>query len=88
MNTENLTDTQIKRKATAMAKKWVKDMGYKDIQVYSVRGTFHANNCNNYLLSAKQIMEAATGLEFNFMTATMARLKPVNNINSHTLKTQ
>jgi len=80
IDTTNLTDSQIKRKATAMAKKWVKDNGYNDIQIYSVRGTFHANNCNNYLLSAKQILETATGLEFNFMTATMARLKPTQTL--------
>ena len=76
IDTTFLTHDQIKRKCTASVKRWIKEKGYSGkLQVYCTRGTFHINNCGNYMLSAKQILETATGLEFNFMTSSMARLK-------------
>lgn len=74
-----LTDTQIKRKITAAAKQWLKERGYDNkIQFRCVRGTYHFDNCGNYMLSASYILNAATGFEFRNMGISMARLKSIN----------
>lgn len=70
------TRPQLIRKATAAAKKWLKDKDYTSVQVYSIRGTFHVTNGLNYFLTAKYILETATGLEFLPLNNTMARLHP------------
>ena len=74
-----LTDTQINRKAIALTKKWIKEKGYKYLQCYTVKGTFHINNCHYYMLSAKSILEQATGLQFTHMTTSMAKRVKTDN---------
>jgi hypothetical protein len=70
------TDSQIRCKITAAVKCWLKDNGYdKSIFFRYVRGTYHFDNCGNYMLSAKGILEAATGLKFTqHGSHSMARL--------------
>lgn len=75
MNTENLTHTQLKKKISSTAKRWLKEKGYTDEQIKCTRGTFHATNGVNYMLSCKYILETSTGLEFVSLNSSMARLK-------------
>lgn len=79
MNTQtsiqgNLTKEQLIIKVSAAAKAWLKANGYNDVSIQCIRGTFHATNGDNYMMSAKYILESATGLDFNHMNAGMARL--------------
>ncbi len=72
---DTLTDSQIKRKITAAAKAYVKEKGWSGIQLRSIRGTWHFDNCAAYWLTAAEILAAATGLEFTSLSNSMARLK-------------
>ena len=80
MNTELLTDSQINRKIQAVTKKWLASKGYNDVQVNCIRGTWHTTNASKYMMSAKYILEQATGFEFRYMTASMTR-RILNNNN-------
>lgn len=74
-NTEHLTYSQIKRKVTAACKKWITTHGYeKDLKVQCIKGIFHIDNCVNYLLTAKEILTMATGLEFREIGTSAAKL--------------
>jgi len=63
-----------KRKATYQAKKYLKDNGYNDVMISCTRGTFHLTNGHNYFLSAANVLQQATGLNFIALNAFMARL--------------
>ena len=71
---EFLTTPQLNRKIQAMAKNWLKERKYNDVTVNCIRGTFHTTNASNYMMSAKYILEQATGMQFRQMTASMTRL--------------
>jgi len=78
---ELLTDTQIKRKIQADAKRWLKSKGFTDVSINRIRGTFHATNACKYMMSAQYILEQATGYKFTALSAGMARLpKPEQNL--------
>jgi hypothetical protein len=71
-NIKMLTETQIKRKASAKIKRYVANMpGH--VQYYFIRGIFHINNVDT-LNSAKTICEAATGIPFTHMTNSMCKI--------------
>jgi hypothetical protein len=75
--TKLLTGSQIRCKVSAATKKWLSDNGYTNkIAFRFIRGTYHFDNAGNYMLSAKYILEAATGLEFISLNGSMARLNP------------
>lgn len=81
MQSQLLTDSQVRCKITAATKKWLKDNHYTNkIAFRYIRGTYHFDNCANYMLSAKYILEQATGLSFSEMNASMARLIKSNTI--------
>jgi len=69
-----LTDTQRNRKIQASAKAWLKSKGYSDVTINCIRGTWHATNAGNYMMTAKYILEQSTGLEFRQLNASMARI--------------
>ena len=71
-----LTEVQIKRKVQAKTKAWLKMNNFTDLKVRCTRGIFIIDNCGNYLLSAMEILEIATGLQFNQITNSTAKLKP------------
>ena len=74
-NTKHLTYSQIKRKVTAAGKKWIITHGYeKDLKVQCIKGIFHIDNCGNYLLTAKEILTMATGLELREIGTSAAKL--------------
>lgn len=68
-----LSDTQIKRKASAKIKNFVNNSPNKNMQYYYCRGIFHINNIDEFN-TAKTICEQATGLKFNHMTQSMCKL--------------
>jgi len=73
--TQLLTHDQIKRKVTSSTKKWIIAHGYeKQLKVQCVKGIFHIDNCGNYLLTAKEILTMATGLEFREIGISAAKL--------------
>ena len=75
ISTEFLTDTQVMRKVIAITKVYLKSLGYeKVITVHCIRGTYHATNCSVYWMTAKQILESATGLSFRSLNGSMARI--------------
>ncbi len=70
-----LTHDQIKRKVTAITKKWIITHGFeKQLRVQCVKGIFHIDNCGNYLLTAKEILTDATGMEFREIGISTAKL--------------
>jgi hypothetical protein len=72
---ELLTGSQIRCKITSATKHWINVNGYSNkITVRFIRGTYHLDNCGNYMLSAKYILEQATGFEFMALNGSMARL--------------
>lgn len=62
------------RQITAAAKNWLQSKGYNDVMIHHTRGIWHLTNGANYLLSAKEVLEAATGLKFDRMNSSMTRL--------------
>lgn len=63
-----------KKKATFQAKRYLKDNGYTDVLISCTRGTFHLTNGHNYFLTAANVLQQATGLNFIPLNAYMARL--------------
>ncbi len=80
--TTYFTDSQIIRKVIAATKQWLKKYGYENkIMFRYIRGTFHFDNCGNYLLSANDILQQATGFQFTYYNTSMARLhNPIQSI--------
>lgn len=75
METTFLTDTQKMRKILASVKNWLNQHGYKNlIFCRYIRGTYHFDNCQNYMLTAADILENATGLKFTHVSNSMAKL--------------
>lgn len=75
MQTQLLTHDQIKRKVTAVGKRWIKEHGFeKSLKVQCIKGIFHIDNCGNYLLTAKEILTDATGLEFTEIGISTTKL--------------
>lgn len=73
-----LTDSQIRRKISAATKTYIKEKGWSGINFRYIRGTYHFDNCESYWITASEILQAATGLEFTRLSNSMARLKPVS----------
>jgi hypothetical protein len=74
-----LTNAQIARKVVAASKRWLKENGYADVMVHCIRGTYHVTNANNYMMSAKYILESATGLPFMPLNSCMAQIIYTNS---------
>lgn len=76
---EILTHSQTKRRIQASTKKWLKDRGYdKQLSCNCQRGTFIINNCDNYLLTAKLILQQANP-EYSFQEITTSTAKLMLN---------
>lgn len=76
----NYDGDKFKREVSKSAKQWIKNHGFDTILVKCVRGVFHVTNANNYLLTAKDILELATSIEFESMGDNMARIKRPSKI--------
>ncbi len=63
-----------KKKATFQAKKYLKENGYKDVLISCTRGTFHLTNGDIHWLTAANVLQQATGLNFIPLNSYMARL--------------
>ena len=74
INTEYLTDTQVMRKVIAATKQWIKERKYNDVQVQYIRGTYHVTNHLGYMLTAKDVLELSTGLQFVAISDSMSKL--------------
>lgn len=78
----NYDGDKFKREVSKRAKQWIKNHGFDTILIKCVRGVFHVTNANNYLLTAKDILESATSIEFESMGDNMARIKRPSKIES------
>ena len=66
------TATQIRKEV----KDWLANNSYTNlIGLKVVNGIYHFDNCGNYMLTGKQILELATGLQAEYMSTSMAKIK-------------
>jgi hypothetical protein len=79
IQTKYLTDTQIMRKVISITKKWLRERGLGIVQIQFIRGTYHITNAGMFLLTAKYILQSATGLKFIELSYSMAKLDKSNS---------
>lgn len=66
------TATQIRKEV----KTWLANNGYANlIGLKVINGIYHFDNCGNYMLDGKTILELATGLQAEYMGISMAKIK-------------
>lgn len=78
INTENKTETQINNEIKKVVNAYIESKCLpKWFRLRVVRGTYHLDNIGEYfyLISLSQLLENLTGLKFEHMTNSMARLK-------------